>query len=348
MVQLFNSIHEMRVDGGAFERLVFALIHDKPSEFKLKIHAGDDSHQNLEFSGKETFVKEFAGKTNTTFILAKTEIEAEKLVIHKPLSTSYPDVDGMLEFIDNKKKYLVFFQTTFQTPQEHTNNESRRFFFELEDNQYLALDDKHLNTRKLNKHDKVQCFKIYQRFIKETNKNHPNHNSNDLEELKSFLEAVDEDQQKDKKDEDQQQDQQQDKKDEDQQQDKKDEEDEKNKLRELIKKEFVLGGNEEFGQEENEIKKIFDIKKDSKLEKKWERVNTFLRDVKKEKRALELKKHVRLEDYETYFVWISPPYNEKKPVYKSKNGKLKGLGLRQSVMCINRIHDDLKGKFSKE
>ena len=291
MVQMFRRNHKMPVDEGDFKRLVFSYIHDYPYQFKLNICGGDDSQASISigFSGKETFVKEFGGKNKIPFTLSKEEIEDGKLVIHQPLSLSYPDVDGMLEFKDDEKKYLVFFQTTFQTPQEHSNNESRRYFFELEDNQYLALDDMHLNTRTLNKHDKVQCFKIYQRFIKETNKDNPNHNFNDLEELKSFLETVDED----------------------------------DKLRELIKTEFVLGDNEEFGQEENEIKKIFDIKKEEEgeLEKKWERVNTFLRDVKKEKRALELKKkNVRLEDYETYFVWIVPHIHENESPYKSKNG----------------------------
>ena len=308
---------ELTVSGELFEELVFALIHDKPSEFKLKICGGNQDGESQDsniigFTGRETIVKDFAGETNSPFTLSKEEIAAEKLVIHNPNLKNYPDVDGMLEFKDDEKKYLVFFQTTLQTPQGHTNKPERKAFFENKDNQYTALDEFPNSSSKLNKHDKVQSIRLYQEFdnSKESEFNHSSYlesfnNKNFTDFLRDNFKFTSQLENERKQDN---------------------------------------GGRFKDKEDKEFYESLPDLEKVKTLSSHQKKILEY----KLEKRLEQLKDTIDLSDYNTYFVWVVHHNDRKAPPYHNENGKLMGLGLKQSVMSINKIHDDLRYYFKKD
>ena len=137
------------MDGKAFEELVFALIHDYPFKFDLKLWKGGKV-ENVNLRDKTNVVVKNFGRQHQgqrgviiperPFNFSQ-ELMKEDLIIHIPTDKSYPNVDGMLEFMDGENKTLVFLQISLDTPSKHTSGKkSRENFFSEEGSEYLALD----------------------------------------------------------------------------------------------------------------------------------------------------------------------------------------------------------------
>ena len=149
LLRSYKNIPDFELEGGPFEKLVFSFFLDN-SSIDLKLNnEGTERIESL-INKKNIIMKIFQRETTDRrgrkiqeipFSLTEN-LGDEDLIIHRPYDKTYPNVDGMLEFLDsNNKRTLVFLQMSLDGPTKHTRGkESRERFFEEKDSEYLALD----------------------------------------------------------------------------------------------------------------------------------------------------------------------------------------------------------------
>jgi len=149
LLQSYKNIPDFELKGDSFEKLVFSFFLDN-SSIDLKLN-NEGTERNESLNNKSNIKMEIFRRETTDrrgrkipeklFSLTQN-LRDEDLIIHRPYDETYPNVDGMLEFLDsNKKRILVFLQMSLDSPTTHTRGkENRERFFEEKDSEYLALD----------------------------------------------------------------------------------------------------------------------------------------------------------------------------------------------------------------
>jgi len=118
--------------GKDFEDLFFELIRNFPETITFNLENGN----NINLGNRRCKVREFGQKNP---LVLNRDVDAETLVLHKPIDRNFPDVDFLLEFEKNDQKYLFFLQMTISSPQVHTTKDSP-LFFTNEERHFRALD----------------------------------------------------------------------------------------------------------------------------------------------------------------------------------------------------------------
>ena len=121
--------------GKDFEDLFFELFKNFPETITFNLEKGN---QELNLGNRRCEVREFG--LNNPLVLNR-EVDAETLVLHKPDDPKFPDIDYLLELVENDQKYLFFLQMTINSPQRHTTKDKNSsLFFTDEGRHFRALD----------------------------------------------------------------------------------------------------------------------------------------------------------------------------------------------------------------